>query len=104
MNVKQFYRYVFVFLLSVFVFSGCGSDNGGGEFDEPDTTKPVITLNGASSVELIQGTAYTELGATVTDDRDVNVIVRVSGSVDINVVNSYTITYTAIDESGNAIE
>jgi len=32
MNMKQFYRYVFVFLLSVSVFTGCGSDNGGGEF------------------------------------------------------------------------
>ncbi len=32
MKLKQFYRYVFVFLLSVFVFTGCGSDNGGGAF------------------------------------------------------------------------
>jgi hypothetical protein len=39
MNVKQFYRYVFVFLLSVFVFTGCGSDNGGGEFVENSNNK-----------------------------------------------------------------
>ena len=32
MKLKQFYRYVFGFLLLVFVFTGCGSDNGGGAF------------------------------------------------------------------------
>ena len=67
----------------------------------PDTTKPVITLNGASSIELTKGTAYTELGATATDDRDGTVSVTISGNVDVNVVNSYTITYTAKDSAGN---
>ena len=32
MNLKSFYRYVFGFLFLVFVFTGCGSDNGGGAF------------------------------------------------------------------------
>jgi hypothetical protein len=102
MNVKQFYRYVFVFLLSVFVFTGCGSDNGGGEFvSPPDTTKPVITLNGVNPLELTKGTAYTEAGATATDDRDGVITVTISGTVDVNVVNSYTVTYKAKDKAGN---
>ncbi len=51
MKLKQFYRYVFVFLLSVFVFTGCGSDNGGGAFDangEPTGSSSVekITIKG----------------------------------------------------------
>ena len=67
----------------------------------PDTTKPVITLNGANPLELTQGTAYTELGATATDDRDGNVTVTISGNVDVNTVGSYTITYKAVDSAGN---
>ena len=30
MKLKQ--SYIFVFLLSIFIFTGCGSDNGGGKF------------------------------------------------------------------------
>lgn len=66
-----------------------------------DTTKPVITLKGASSLELTKGTAYTELGATATDDRDGTVTVTTSGSVDVNTVGTYTITYKAKDSAGN---
>jgi hypothetical protein len=33
MHLKSFYRYVFLVLVSVFVFAGCGSDNSGGGFD-----------------------------------------------------------------------
>ena len=66
-----------------------------------DTTPPVITLNGASTISLVQGSAYSELGATATDDRDTTVSALVTGSVDVNTVNSYTITYTATDSAGN---
>ncbi|MDQ7046720.1 MAG: DUF5011 domain-containing protein [Sulfurovum sp.] len=54
-------------------------------------------------MELIQGTAYTELGATATDDRDATVSVAVSRSVDVDTVGAYTITYSATD-SANANE
>lgn len=67
----------------------------------PDTTKPVITLNGVSSLELIKGTAYTELGATATDDKDGTLTVTISGTVDFNTVGTYTLTYKAKDSSGN---
>jgi hypothetical protein len=66
-----------------------------------DVTKPVIALNGASTINVTQGTVYTELGATATDDRDGTVTVTISGTVDINTVGSYTITYKAKDGAGN---
>jgi len=67
----------------------------------PDTTKPVITLNGENPMELIQGTAYSEAGATATDDRDGTITVTTSGTVNINTLGSYTITYKAVDSAGN---
>ena len=66
-----------------------------------DTTPPVITLNGASSIELIQGTIYTELGARATDDRDGNLTVTISGNVDSSKVGTYVITYSVSDKAGN---
>ena len=68
----------------------------------PDVTAPVITLNGESTVALFQDTAYTELGATATDDRDANVSVSISGNVDSATLGTYIITYTATDTVGNS--
>lgn len=66
-----------------------------------DTVAPVITLNGAESLELTAGGTYTELGATATDNVDSTVTVTTSGSVDTSTAGSYTITYTATDRAGN---
>ncbi|PQB07850.1 hypothetical protein BST83_12320 [Polaribacter filamentus] len=61
-----------------------------------DTTAPVITVTpGTDTVE--QGSTWTDAGATA----DGGETVSVSGTVDINTVGTYTITYTATDASGN---
>ncbi|HHT38181.1 MAG TPA: DUF5011 domain-containing protein, partial [Mollicutes bacterium] len=66
-----------------------------------DNTRPVISLNGNSNVTIARGTAYTDAGATATDNIDGSVTVTASGSVNPNVIGTYTITYNAIDSSGN---
>ncbi|MEA2029247.1 MAG: DUF5011 domain-containing protein [Campylobacterota bacterium] len=66
-----------------------------------DTTAPVITLNGSSSLTMSRGSTYTELGATATDDFDGNLSVNISGEVDRYSSGTYTLTYSAIDSSGN---
>jgi hypothetical protein len=66
-----------------------------------DTTAPVITINGSSTVALLVGDTYTELGATVTDDTDATTTATVVGNVDTTTVGTYTITYTATDLAGN---
>ena len=38
-----------------------------------DTTKPVITINGATTINHQAGTTYTDRGATCTDNHDNNV-------------------------------
>ena len=66
-----------------------------------DQTPPVITLNGNSSVDVPQNSAYSELGATAKDaGTDVDVVI--TGTVDTSVVGVYTITYTSTDSAGNS--
>ena len=71
------------------------------EDETADTTPPTITLKGANPLTLSVGDRYQELGADVTDDRDVNVDLNISGEVDTSKVGEYTLTYRAIDSSGN---
>ena len=66
-----------------------------------DTTKPVVTLNGAATVTVVVGGTYTELGASATDLSG-NVTVVITGTVDTNTIGVYTVTYTSTDASGNA--
>ena len=69
-----------------------------------DKTAPVITLTGGASVQINQGTAYTEPGYTATDNIDGNITskVTVTGTVNVNTAGTYTLTYTVSDAAGNA--
>lgn len=83
---------------------GKGDEKGNGKDpDRPnaDTTAPVITLNGASSLILRLGDEYTEAGATASDNVDGTVDVKISGVVNSSVVGQYTISYSATDKAGN---
>ena len=70
----------------------------------PDTTAPVIALSGNALVTVAVGAAYSDAGATASDNRDGDISNRivVSGSVNTLVVGSYTLTYTVSDLAGNA--
>ncbi|MFD1615916.1 M14 family zinc carboxypeptidase, partial [Gelatiniphilus marinus] len=70
----------------------------------PDTTAPVITLNGASTINLNVGDVYTEQGATATDNKDGDItasIITAGDAVDTNVAGAYIITYNVSDAAGN---
>ncbi|MBN1576096.1 MAG: DUF5011 domain-containing protein [Chitinispirillaceae bacterium] len=67
-----------------------------------DVTKPQITLNGSSTVTLNKGSTWTDPSATATDDRDGSITPVRTGSFDIDVVGTYTLTYTATDKAGNS--
>jgi hypothetical protein len=68
-----------------------------------DTTAPVITLAGGNVLTVECHGAFTDPGATATDScaGDFTSAIQVSGTVDPNVVNTYTLTYTVSDASGN---
>jgi len=80
-----------------------GSNSGGGGSNPHDTTSPVITRIGASSIDVAVGTPYSDAGATANDNKDGNItdkIVTVN-PVDVNVKGTYTITYNVSDIAHN---
>ena len=68
----------------------------------PDTTAPVITITGDSTISIQQNTTYSDAGATAIDAVDGTVTVTSSGSVDTSTIGSYSITYTAVDAANNS--
>jgi hypothetical protein len=68
-----------------------------------DNAIPVITLNGASTVNVECGGTYTEAGATASDncEGDLSEAIVISGSVNTNVAGTYTINYDVADSIGN---
>ncbi len=59
---------------------------------------PGIVLNGLSQVSIQKDATYNEPGATATDDKDGELEVIVSGSVNSAISGTYLITYSAIDD------
>jgi hypothetical protein len=69
-----------------------------------DTTLPVITLVGANPQAIEVLNAYTELGATASDNYDGDLtgsIVIDASAVNTNLAGSYTVTYDVVDSNGN---
>ena len=68
-----------------------------------DTTKPIITLIGESTITLIEGTSYTDSGATALDniDGDISSSIQINNPLDTNLVGTYNITYNVSDSLGN---
>ena len=68
-----------------------------------DTTPPIISLNGQSSITLSVGDTYSEAGATANDNIDGNLTnnIVITGSVDTSSPGTYTVTYTVNDASNN---
>ncbi|MCF6189672.1 MAG: BspA family leucine-rich repeat surface protein [Cocleimonas sp.] len=79
-----------------------------------DTVAPVITLQGSPSVTIAKGVIYTDAGATASDCGGINIpvttIFKDSAGVVVtqaelnNKVGNYTVTYTALDSSGNTAQ
>ena len=66
-----------------------------------DTTDPIIELLGSDPITIEVGSVFTDPGATVTDNYDENPTIITTGTVDVNTVGTYTLTYTATDSSDN---
>ena len=67
-----------------------------------DNNKPVITITGNSVVNVTGGTSYSDAGATASDPHSgINGSVTSTGTVNVNVLGTYTITYNVSDKAGN---
>ena len=67
-----------------------------------DNTAPIITLNGTENINVIIGTNFNDPGVTTIDSCPVDLLT--TGSVDINTLGVYTLTYQAQDAAGNDSE
>ena len=72
----------------------------------PDSTPPVITLLGETAMTWECGTAFSDPGATASDDTDgdISANIAVTGTVDITSPGDYVLTYNVSDAAGNAAE
>ncbi len=71
-----------------------------------DTDGPVITLQGASSMQIACQGVYVEPGAVAVDmcEGDLSSALQISGTVDTSQPGIYTIRYAACDGKGNCSE
>ena len=68
-----------------------------------DVTPPVILLVGSASVSTVEGSTYTDAGATATDniDGDITANITVNNPVNTGVPATYTVTYNVSDAASN---
>ncbi len=99
MKLKQFYRYVFGFLLLVFVFTGCGSNNGGGVFVQTSSKIKLLSPQEKSTID------YNYVTLEVKDNV-ADVKAKVNGVEYIGVKNksSFLIYNVALKKGKNIIE
>ncbi|MDB4690902.1 leucine-rich repeat protein [Verrucomicrobia bacterium] len=69
-----------------------------------DKISPSITLNGTAKVSIEAGEGYVDAGALAKDNYDTELTVTTSGEVNAKLPGTYTLTYKAVDESGNEAE
>ena len=67
-----------------------------------DVDAPVISLNGPSAINHVQGLAFTDMGAVAEDTIDGPVNVTTQGAVNVNAMGTYSLVYSAVDSEGNA--
>lgn len=68
-----------------------------------DAIPPVVTLVGASTLNLPQGALYQEQGAKWTDNIDGSgtIVTPTSGTINTMIPGTYTLTYSYTDQAGN---
>jgi hypothetical protein len=72
-----------------------------GAISSADVTPPEITVEGNNPVNLQLGENFVEPGVNAVDDKDGVVEVETGGVIDPAIVGTYTLTYSATDNSGN---
>lgn len=71
-------------------------------YPTPDTTAPLITLNGSGTVQMEAGGGFYDEGAEWLDNRAGTGFINFnSGTLDGNVLGTYILGYTYTDPSGN---
>ncbi|MBA3564764.1 MAG: S8 family serine peptidase [Gammaproteobacteria bacterium] len=89
----------------VSIEAGDGDETSTQEFviTVADTSPPVITLSGNSTITLTVGQMFDDPGATATDnvDGDLTSEIVTTGEVDTQTPGTYTVSYNVTDAAGN---
>ncbi|MBA3733139.1 DUF5011 domain-containing protein [Patescibacteria group bacterium] len=67
----------------------------------PDTTAPTISITGSNPKYILINSAYTDSGATASDNIDGTVSVTSTSTVNTSILGNYSVTYSAKDVAGN---
>ena len=67
-----------------------------------DPILPLIKLNGLKIMNILINNSYIELGVIATDSFMTTLVYTISGTVNTNVLGTYTITYTVINANGSS--
>jgi hypothetical protein len=70
--------------------------------DRPDSAAPVISIQGARTRNIAEGSVWTDAGAMALDNVDGSVAVTTVDSVNTAIPGVYEITYVASDAAGNS--
>jgi|GEM_PF-5871669 len=88
----------------------CHTEDGAGNESESitlftvtvtDITAPTITIRGDNPLSIELGQAFADPGFYVEDNASIDFTVGTAGAVDTAVAGTYTLTYSATDETGN---
>jgi hypothetical protein len=96
-NIILMKKIIFIIPFILLALISCKKTSG-------DKTAPVITLTGPASIYVDKGTPYNDAGATAMDetDGDISGSIKVFNPVNINVEDTYWVTYNVSDKAGNA--
>lgn len=85
------------------VYIKCGTSYETDGYGEVNISVPTITIKGDNPVKHSIGTPYVDLGATAKDQfrNDITSSITVNNPVNINMVGSYNVVYTATDSQSN---
>lgn len=66
-----------------------------------DIYQPIVTLNGNSIINLYLGDSYIDPGISISDNLGENLLPIINGTVNVNVVGVYNLSYYTIDSFNN---
>jgi hypothetical protein len=95
-NIIRMKKIIFIIPILLITFASCKKTS--------DKTAPVITLTGQASLYVDKGTPYNDDGATALDETDGDITSRiiVNNPVNVNIEDTYWVTYNVSDKAGNA--
>ncbi len=91
---KQILSLALVFTAVAVIFSACKKD---------DTGAPTVSIVGDGTYTIDLGATWADPGSTANDEQDGNITsdIVVTGTVNVDQVGEYTITYKVTDKAGN---